>query len=499
MKNKIIPVIFTAVATSLATMYVAGKFQASNSIAMQQEAPVHYAKYNSGSNRVAAAAPIDFQPAAEASINAVVHIKTQRKGKAVITQDPRFGDDFFGQLFGRRQVYIPPQMGSGSGVVISDDGYIVTNNHVISGADEVTVTFNDRYTTSAKMIANDPSTDIAVLKVEEKDLPYMEFGNSDDVRLGQWVLAVGYPLTLDATVTAGIVSAKGRALGINRRQSSLPVESFIQTDAAVNPGNSGGALVNTNGELIGINSAIASPTGSYAGYSYAIPANIVRKIANDLINYGSVQRAYLGINYIDRKHATPEMLTELKLDKRDGVYVAKVLEKSGAANAGLKEGDLIVNINGAEINTSPQLQEQIALFKPGDNVSVTYVRNGKEKVTTVQLRNIDGTTDIVKKADVVKMLGAQFRSLNQSELTKYDVTNGVVVTKIEDGLLARQTKMPEGFVITSINDIAVNNPEDIQKILLNNNNIKIAGFRPGFAGMYYYGLNDIKNLYGNEQ
>lgn len=498
MKLKIIPVVLTAAITSIATVFIAGKFQDNHTIVQEQRTlPVNYAKYTD--NTVSAAAPIDFEAAAEASVNAVVHIKTQKKGKSVIAQDPRFGDDFFGQLFGRRQYYIPPQMGSGSGVVISENGYIVTNNHVISGADEVTVTFNDRYTADAKLVATDPSTDIAILKVEEKNLPYMEFGNSDDVKLGQWVLAVGYPLTLDATVTAGIVSAKGRALGINRRQSSLPVESFIQTDAAVNPGNSGGALVNTSGQLIGVNSAIASPTGSYAGYSYAIPANIVRKIADDLIEYGSVQRAYLGINYVDRKHASQEMVTDLKLDKESGVYVARVLENSGAEKAGLKEGDFIVDINGATINTSPELQEQIARFKPGDNISVGYVRDGKKKVTSVELRNINGTTEIIKKPEISKMLGGQFRAINNVEKDKYGLKNGVVVTDVGNGILAKQTNMPKGFIILSVNDVAVNTPADVQEIIANSDNVKIAGMVPGNKAMFYYGITNLKNLQRLEQ
>ncbi len=307
MKYKLFPVIVTAALTSVMTLFAVSHFQHNTPYfaiaAMPKATPVNYAAFNG--NTASTTGAVNFEPAAEASVQAVVHIKTttQARNFNAVMAD---GNDMFSQLsFGQRQYYVPGQQGSGSGVVISPDGYIVTNNHVVAGANEVTVTFNDRYTTKAKVVGTDPSTDIAVLKVEEKKtLPFMEFGNSDDAKLGQWVLAVGYPLTLDATVTAGIISAKGRSLGINKEQSASAIESFIQTDAAVNPGNSGGALVNTAGQLIGINSAIASPTGSYAGYSYAIPSNIVRKAVNDLMKYGSVQRAYMGICHIYRQQGT---------------------------------------------------------------------------------------------------------------------------------------------------------------------------------------------------
>ncbi|MBZ0100009.1 MAG: trypsin-like peptidase domain-containing protein, partial [Taibaiella sp.] len=297
MKNRLIPVIMTAALTSVLTFFVAARFFGNADLAViegkTKAIPVNYVNYPG--NVVASTPPADFQPAAEAAVQAVVHIKTKTNGRQIVVRRPTIFGDIYQDMFQ------PPQMGAGSGVVVSPDGYIVTNNHVVAGADVVTVTFNDRYTTDAKLIATDPSTDIAVLKIDGENLPYMEYGNSEDVRLGQWVLAVGYPLTLDATVTAGIVSAKSRSLGINRTQSASAIESFIQTDAAVNPGNSGGALVNTKGQLIGINAAIASPTGSYAGYSYAIPSNIVKKVVEDIIDYGAVQRAYLGISYMDLK------------------------------------------------------------------------------------------------------------------------------------------------------------------------------------------------------
>jgi serine protease Do len=492
MKSRLIPVILTAALTSIVTLFVAARFQPHTPFLTGKETtqlPVNYANYD---NSARTATPqVDFQNAAEGSVRAVVHIKTATKSRTVVAEDP-YGNDFFGELFGRRQYYIPPQMGSGSGVVIAPDGYIVTNNHVVAGADQLTVTFNDRYTAQAKVIGTDPSTDIALLKVEEKNLPYMEFGNSDDVHLGQWVLAVGYPLTLDATVTAGIVSAKSRSIGINRTQAANAIESFIQTDAAVNPGNSGGALVNTNGQLIGINSAIASPTGSYAGYSYAIPANIVRKVANDLMQYGSVQRAYLGIQYLDRRSVSPEQLASLGIDKADGVYVAEVVPNGGAAKAGIQKGDFITQINGVAVHTEPEMLEQVARYKPGDNVSINYTRSGKALNTTVELRNLKGTTSVLKNENNggnIRLLGANFRALNDGELKKYGIGGGIAVTDIGDGIIARQTKMHNGFIITSINDQAVKTVNDMQAILGKQNaSVQLAGFYPGQNAMYYYGF-----------
>ncbi len=490
MKSRFIPVVLTAAVTSLATMFVAGKFSdripfitaANNTPGIT---PVNY--------RYAAAAPTpgappaDFEAAASSSVKAVVHIKTTTKGQTVVYNDP------FAQLFGydgSRQYRTPPQMGSGSGVVYTPDGYIVTNNHVVAGADQVSVTFNDRVTMTAKVVAADPSTDIAVVKVDGKAFDYMEFGNSDDVRLGQWVLAVGYPLSLDATVTAGIVSAKSRSIGINRTQSSGAIESFIQTDAAVNPGNSGGALVNTSGQLIGINSAIASPTGSYAGYSYAVPANIVRKVVNDLVQYGSFQRGYLGVQYEDRKNLSRERLEELGLDKTDGVLVSEAVEGGGAARAGIQKGDFLTAINGVAIATEPQLLEQVARYKPGDNISVTLLRSGKTQNVSVQLQNSEGTTSVVRNATTAKILGATLRNLTTAEKTKLAVRGGVMVTSVGDGTISQQTNMRDGFVITSINDKPVNTLADAQRMLQGaSRSTQIAGFYEGRRGMYYYGLN----------
>ena len=496
MKLNLIPVVLTAAVTSVLTLAVATHVQrqvpyfAAATSPKGIPLPVNYTAYGAVA---AGGSPVNFEAAAESSVRAVVHIKTATKARTVAANSADMGD-IFSQLFGQRQYYIPSQVGSGSGVVISPDGYVVTNNHVVADASELTVTFNDRYTTKAKVIGTDPATDIAVLKVEtdkDKPLQYMEFGNSDDVKLGQWVLAVGYPLTLDATVTAGIISAKSRSIGINRTQSASAIESFIQTDAAVNPGNSGGALVSTGGQLVGINSAIASPTGSYAGYSYAIPANIVRKAVNDLIKYGSVQRAYMGISYLDARSASPEQIAELGIDKADGVYVMGVKPGSGADKAGFKKGDFITHINNEPVNNQSEVQEQIARFQPGDNVSVTYTRGGKENSTTVRLTNLNGTTDIIKGDGAAKILGASFRPLTDEERSKLNVDGGVMVTDIGSGAIAKQTQMRKGFIITGVNETGVNTLNDLQLALSAGKNMQLSGFYPTARGMYYYVLKNV--------
>jgi len=494
MKTRIFPVIITAALTSILTFFVAAHFQ--NKVPFLSDntyhVPVNYTGYNENT-MIKSAGPVDFQAAAEGSVKAVVHIQTATKARAVSMQNDPLADDFFGDIFGgKRQFMMPPQKGSGSGVVISPDGYIVTNNHVVENADEITVTFNDRYTTKGKVVATDASTDLALVKVEEKNLPYMEFGNSDDTHLGQWVLAVGFPYSLDATVTAGIVSAKGRALGINHSGTSA-IESYIQTDAAVNPGNSGGALVNTNGQLVGINSAIASPTGAYAGYSYAIPSNLVKKVITDLKQYGNVQRGMMGVQIIDRSALTPEKMHDLGIDKTEGVYVDGVTSDGGAAKAGLKKGDFITAINGTAVSSSPELLEHVARYKPGDNINVTYSRSGKSYNTAVLLKAISiGGNE--------KILGATMRPLTSSERAKYGIEGGVLVTDIGTGTLAKQTKMRKGFVIISINEGAVGTPNDVKQALgMSENTAQIAGFYPGSNNMYYYGLNGIADALKSEQ
>ncbi|MFM7358071.1 MAG: trypsin-like peptidase domain-containing protein, partial [Sediminibacterium sp.] len=362
---------------------------------------------------------------------------------------------------------IPEQRASGSGVIITQDGYIVTNNHVINEADEINVTLANKKTYKATLVGADASTDLAVIKIEGKGLPYLVYGNSDDAKLGQWVLAIGYPLSFDVTVTAGIVSAKARSIGVNDRQSTTAIESFIQTDAAVNPGNSGGALVNTTGELIGINSAIASSTGLYAGYSYAIPVNIVKKVVTDLVKFGTVQRAFIGIQYNkEGVEITEEFKKEAPGYKEgEGVYVTDVTAEGAAAQAGVKKGDIVTKLNGVAVTTGPELQEQIARYKPGDKVSLTYQRSGKENTVFIVLRNKSGNTELVKNNSVLDKLGADFATVDSKTAAANKISGGVMVRKIRDGILRKRTRLEEGFIITKVGNEEVKNMTDFERIL----------------------------------
>jgi serine protease Do len=496
MKKTIVPVVITAALTSLGTLYGVNKFSGEAifpATSSKNNIPVHYVS-NSGAP---ATQPVDFSPAAEAAVRAVVHVKTLTQGRTVMS-DPY--SDPFSMLFGPRQYRIPDQMGAGSGVIISADGYILTNNHVIQGADEVQVTFNDRNTQIAKVVGADPATDLAILKIDGNDLPYITLGNSDEVKLGQWVLAVGYPLNLDATVTAGIVSAKGRSLGINQRNNRSAIESFIQTDAAVNPGNSGGALVNTQGQLIGINTAIASPTGSYAGYSYAVPSNLAQKVANDIIKFGTVKRGYIGAELADFSKMDEKTALSLGISKEDyhnasGVFVANVRPGSGAAAAGLQKGDIITAINATAVSNPSQLQEQVARYHPGDKISLSYLRGGKSYTTTVELKNESAISSLAGNGNF-HLLGANFKELSAQDRRQLGVQGGVVVTEIDkNGVLGRQTNIQKGFVITSVNDEPVKNIRDLQNLIAQSRNIQLGGLYPGKRGMYYYGLSNIEEGY----
>ena len=486
--------VLIAMITSVATIVFATKYTNPSANILGTAQPINATPLPSNNLQAGNAASdegyTNLESAAEISSKAVVHIKTEMKARNVQYRSP-FGDDFFDQFFGggNRFFQQPPQQGSGSGVIISSDGYIVTNNHVVDAADEVTVILNNKKSLKAKVIGKDASTDLAVIKVDEPNLPYLNYGNSDDVKLGQWVLAVGYPLTLETTVTAGIVSAKYRNIGINKNSSgSAAIESFIQTDAAVNPGNSGGALVNANGELVGINSAIASPTGSYAGYSFAIPSNIVKKIVNDMITYGNVQRAYLGVTFINLKDATPEQVSAYNLDKVDGVYINQIIDESSAEKAGLKVGDFITRIENKEIKTGPQMLEKIAQYRPGDEIKIEYLRNGNRYTTTARLKNIAGNTDIVKSTTLnVDKLGISVKNLTKQELQGLRIKNGVYISNIRNGLIASQTRMKKSFVIIQVNDQDVKSIEDLDRILASDEDeFQITGIYPGYSNMYVY-------------
>jgi serine protease Do len=444
---------------------------------------------------------VDFEKAAAEAVPSVVHIKTVTKFKQTGSNEQQrnpfgdmFGDDFFKRFFGENGAPYsqPDQRASGSGVIISSDGYIVTNNHVVDGATNITVTLNNRKNFKAKVIGTDPNTDLALIKIDDKNLPVMTIGNSDDSKLGQWVLAIGYPLNLDVTVTEGIISAKSRNIGINRL-GSAPVESFIQTDAAVNPGSSGGALININGELIGINSAIASPTGSYAGYAYSIPSNLMKKVIGDIMKFGSVQRGYLGISM------APEGLDDSKKkelginDDVNGVWIMEVDPKGAAAEAGLHKGDAILKVNEVPVSTGSELAEQIAREKPGDKVKLTFSRGGEEKTTTAVLKNKLGTFSSQSSA-AIESLGADFSSLNKDDLAKLGIDGGVAVTHIhEGGVISNQTNMRPGFVITRIGNIPVKTVDELKAALSQQSgNLRIEGIYPGSGEIYYYGINDFR-------
>jgi Do/DeqQ family serine protease len=503
LKN-ILAVVAISAATAILSVAGYSKFMQHKYAGMQEEGklPVNYAGFFGNNN--APSNTTDFTTAATSATPAVVHIKTKTKARQVSNNQPRqrnpFGDMFGGDMFedffnGPRMQVVPEQQASGSGVIVSQDGYIVTNNHVVDGADEINVTLTNKKTYKATVIGTDPSTDLAVIKIDADKLPYLVYGNSDDVKLGQWVLAIGYPLNLDVTVSAGIVSAKARSININQRQSNTPVESFIQTDAAVNPGNSGGALINTNGELVGINSAIASPTGYYTGYAYAIPVNIVKKVIADMVKYGSVQRAFIGISY--PAEGLPER-QQAELDRdygstwktNEGVFVLGVTDGSAAAAAGIKEKDIITKINGTQITSGPQMQEQVSLYKPGDKVTVTYKRNGKENTTTVTLKNKAGNTDIVKTSNIVDKVGGTLENVDKKVAAANEIAGGVVVKKIGTGALSK-TRVQEGFVITTVNGVEIKNIDEFKAAIANTKDgkVRLDGIYPGYEGNYTYPLN----------
>lgn len=445
-----------------------------------------------------AGAPGDFVYAAEATTPTVVHIKSTmtRSSRSSQGDIPDIFRDFFGDDFGGGGSRGPQSSeASGSGVVISADGYIVTNNHVVEGAQELEVTLSNKSKFRAKVVGADPSTDIAVIKIEGKNLPAITFGSSDAVKVGEWVVAVGNPFNLESTVTAGIISAKGRGLGIigqsqNRRGNArptsaitadVPLESFIQTDAVVNPGNSGGALVNLKGELIGINTAIASPTGSFAGYAFAVPSSIVKKVSGDLIKFGNVQRGYLGISLDELDSRKAE---EYGVKVNDGVYVRDFTENSAAKAGGVTKGDVIVKVDGMNTHSIPELQQSIGLHKPGDKVTVTVNRDGTEKDLSVTLRNRTGGSDILKRdesAVVMSVLGAQFGNISDQEkqrLTRYKVEGGVKVLSIDGGKLAR-TGVEEGFIITKVNGKPVKSVKELEASLAGKSDSMVQ-----FEGLY---------------
>ena len=433
-----------------------------------------FIKVNAASTASLPGQPVDLTYAAEKSLPTVVHILNTRNSKieTVDVQSNPF-DDFFSNPFGffgnpnqgnggsqKRQYRTPKKQGTGSGVIISTDGYIVTNNHVVEGADELTVTLNDNKEYSARIIGTDKTTDLALIKIDGKNLPAITIADSEKIKVGEWVLAVGNPLNLTNTVTAGIVSAKGRSLYQNG------VESFIQTDAAINPGNSGGALVNTKGELIGINAMLYSQTGSFSGYGFAIPTSIMNNVVDDLKKYGTVQRAVIGIqgqdvkNYVD---AQKDKGNDVDLGTMEGIYVAKVTEESAAEEAGLKTGDVIVSVDGKEVSKMAELQEILAQKRPGDKISITYLRDKKKTTKSVTLKNEQGNTKVVQEADL-DILGGNFREVTAETKKHLGISYGLEVTKVSNGRL-KERGVSKGFIILRVNDTPIKSVDQLQDVV----------------------------------
>lgn len=421
----------------------------------------------------------DFVKASKTTVPAVVTIKNYSNKQSSGASNQDLFDFFFGNPFGngnqqrQQQQQTPPNMpsGLGSGVIISPDGYIISNNHVVAGASKLEVVLSNKKSYIATLIGTDPTTDIALLKIEEKGLPYLNFANSDNTEVGQWVLAVGNPLGLNSTVTAGIISAKGRSIDILSRQSNTPIESFIQTDAAINPGNSGGALVNGNGELIGINTAISSNTGYYEGYGFAVPSNLARKVVEDIKQYGLVQRGFLGVATLDLSNEMQVLRynqqSKANLKAGNGVYVTEVTKNGGAEDAGLKSGDIITKIDNNVIGSYADLSFAIGSRRQGDKVTVTYLRNGKENTATVTLKDEKGNTSFRSKADltVTEKIGSEFEPLSDRFKTDYGLNSGVIAKNVVTGSEMAKIGVVDNYIIIEINGKPVNSQKDIEKIL----------------------------------
>jgi len=425
--------------------------------------------------------PLDFTSAAEKVMPAVVHIRSTQDGSRRDERE-QYDMDPFREFFGGPRAQQGPSQSSGSGVIVNADGYIVTNNHVVDGADIVEVTLYDNRTYKADVIGTDPDTDIALIKINEKGLPFIPFVDSDKAKVGEWVLAVGNPFNLNSTVTAGIISAKGRninILGRNAKNGNTAIESFIQTDAAINPGNSGGALVELNGGLLGINTAIASPTGSYSGYGFAVPSNIVSKIVDDLIKFGTVQRGWLGVMV---GSVNSELVRQYDLKTNDGAYISGFAENSSAKEAGIKEGDVVVKIDATPIHSSTALTEYIGLHRPGDKVNMVVNRAGKEVTIPVVLKGRDGKTGTVKAEERsgFATLGIELEEIDAKVLKKLDIDSGVRVKALGNGKLARYTDIREGFIITKVNDVPVKSVKEVNELLKKSK----AGELMTFSGTY---------------
>lgn len=453
-------------------------------VIVQQAQPVQLTKLNNTGNLTADG----FVAAASVATPAVVHIRTTAEVKNTRRGYNPFWD-FFGEEYNMDN---SPQIGSGSGVILSSDGFIVTNNHVIDGADEIRVTLNDNKEFEATLVGTDMTTDIAVIKIDAEDLSYLTFGNSDDLQIGEWVLAVGNPFNLASTVTAGIVSAKARNINILReRAGNIAIESFIQTDAAVNPGNSGGAMVDVKGNLVGINTAIATPTGTYAGYAFAVPSNLVKKVVKDIMDYGVVQRGFMGVSITN---LTSEQAEELGIDDVQGVFVSEIVQGSGADDAGLKPGDVITSINGHRVKSSPELQELVGRYRPGDNITVQFQRDKKTYEEAITLKTRDNSTELMSRKEaesatgVLARLGGVFENLTPEEARDLGIRGGVRVKKIREGILSENTQMKAGFVITRVNNRPIYSVAELEEALsgYTGDGVLVEGRYPGEQGTKYY-------------
>lgn len=437
---------------------------------------VHSDEYPSVRNVSISGEYPDFTYAAETSVQAVVFVKVVKRSEGNQIP-PSIFEYFFG--YGGGQSAPREQVGSGSGVIITKDGYIVTNHHVVSGATEIEVTMDNNKTFQAELIGSDPATDVALLKVDAENLPTIPYGNSDNLRLGEWVLAIGSPYGLNSTITAGIVSAKGRSMPNN---GEFKIESFIQTDAAVNPGNSGGALVNIKGELVGINTAIISNTGSYAGYSFAVPVNIVHKIVADLMDFGKVQRAMLGISMQD---ITDALRKEKELTTLDGVYIAEVVSGGAAQKAGVKAGDVLVSIDGKAVKKGSAVQEAINRYRPGDEVTLVVLRKGKELSLKAKLIGQDTQEMGVAGKDKINLFGAELVAAPEDLLEKLDLKGGVQVSSIEKGKM-RDAGIKQGFIITFVNNTMVTSPADVAALVKKaKRSVLVEGVYPDGSVFYY--------------
>jgi len=473
--NMALVVLCSALVAGLTTYALMSKNRQNSSEALAQSAESGFTMPVAIMGNDKSVGSVDLTAAAETSVHAVVHIKSTIHSKTQtveVPQMPDLFDFFFGDGYGgsrQQQIQTQPRVGIGSGVIISKDGYIVTNNHVIDGADEIDVKLNDNREFKGRLIGADAKTDLALVKIEGDEFPTLPIGNSDNLKVGEWVLAVGNPFNLTSTVTAGIVSAKARSLGVYGRDGGI--ESFIQTDAAINQGNSGGALVNVRGELVGINAVLSSPTGSYAGYGFAIPTSIVTKVVSDLKEYGVVQRAMLGIMGTDVSNLSDLSETELgklglttddvkNMKFHEGVFVTDVTEEGSAADAGLQKGDIITSIDGKKVKTMAELQETMARHRPGDVVKVTFTRNKKEQSLDVTLKNPQGNTKVVKDADLV-MLGAAFKEVDDATKKALNIGYGLQVTGVSKGKFA-DAGIKKGFIILKVNGQQIKSEDDLR-------------------------------------